>query len=382
MRRDAKGKQRGVLDPWRCPLFESPRPTGPSAAWDLLASSYPDKTLNLDQVYSLPLRLIESIWSAVPGFFNDEERQFERTLAKIAGHGFFQKTPLTYEFLPASDRETVCSEESQQLDRRHEEADTGIRQMLNDEMTAMGRSNEEIRDYWEQDRQLTEKINLRRRGYAGWLATNPDFHQCRDLFRERWEQRIADLRGFPTIPRSFAGESPSAPPEQDRGFYGDYMHFYQRWGLESFVTWDLPLPMRPELVSPSLYHLSSVQSAGMLLFVPWYLLRDKELNLHELAEQRGILSAPRNLGLWLDRQPKNWGHDRFGTMLDLYVWLELALKPRYAERIKGNLDRLDHAFAQFLCADPNDPDGPVKMAENIRRVRQEMQRRLAPSEDE
>ncbi|HEX4131384.1 MAG TPA: hypothetical protein VHZ24_15195 [Pirellulales bacterium] len=118
--------------------------------------------------------------------------------------------------------------------------------------------------------------------------------------------------------------------------------------------------MRPELMMPGLYPLSKVAGAGGVVFVPWHLLRDKSITLQELAEQQGSLGMAEELAEWVDGRPKNWGFDRYSMMFKLYVWLELALKSRYAARMKGRQERLDLAISYFLSAGTDDDDAAAE----------------------
>ncbi|MCY2990947.1 MAG: hypothetical protein NTY19_24190 [Planctomycetota bacterium] len=251
-----------------------------------------------------------------------------------------------------------------------------IRELLNDEMRRSGRSEKNIRRYWEDERERNRKVESRRWGYAGWLVTDTTFRSECDSFRNEWGQEVEKMRGFPTVPMSLMGERPEPPPPESREFYAAYRFFCSRWGLEALATWDLPIPLRPQLGSPSVYHLPSLGESGLLLLVPWYLLRDKDIRLDELAEHVRIMHAPEHLRDWLDGNPKAWGYERFAKMLDLYIYRELCLKPRYETRLKGNTERLDNAFGYFLCDDPDEPDRPPKEMETVRKIRLEMQRRL------
>ena len=169
---------------------------------------------------------------------------------------------------------------------------------------------------------------------------------------------------------SLMGEPPAPPAVEDREFYDDYLTVYQHWGLERLVSWELPVPLKPELVQPSLYHLTDLVSAGVLVFAPWYLLRDKTINLHVLANRKSVLSSTSHLKQWLGRKTDQWGHDRYARMLKLYVYLELALKARYGDRLRRQLDALDGAFAGFIYGDP------VRASDSVKKMRRELSRRL------
>ena len=188
----------------------------------------------------------------MPDFFREGEEHFERDLARLAGAGFFLKRPFAYHSLPGPKVLARGAQRSQELDKQHMEADASIRQMLADELRRSGRSEEEIQEYWAAERRMQERIDVRRWGYAGWLATHPDFQRARNRFRQRWQSEIRTREGFPAIPVSLLGEPPEYPEQQDQRFSVAYTVFYRQWGLDSLATWELPRPMRPELVPPQL----------------------------------------------------------------------------------------------------------------------------------
>ena len=69
--------------------------------------------------------------------------------------------------------------------------------------------------------------------------------------------------------------------------------------------------MLPSLGSPSMNHLPSIAGAGLLVFVPWYLLRDKRIDLDEIVDQRRMLGSASQLDEWLEKAPKDWGYRRY-----------------------------------------------------------------------
>ena len=140
-------------------------------------------------------------------------------------------------------------------------------------------------------------------------------------------------------------------------------------GLGPARNLDLPIPMRAETASPALYSYSDVSSAGLLIFAPWYLLRDKDLNVYEFAELRTVPAQTSHLRDWLDGKPKNFGHLRFAILFEMFVFLELCLRKRYAGRLLGKLAKLDRAFARYFRHDPQGHDS-LSADESLRKVRQ------------
>lgn len=349
----------------------------PHPNWERFVKMYPRMQAHEnDAVYALPDRLINAIVKQVPAFFSTEELRFERDLAQLAGAGFFLKSPFGYPGLP---RPTLSPEETERcrkLDERHVAAAASIRNLLDEGMRESGATAADIAEH--RKSQLAEKSNveIRQRGYVGWLVTDPIFRHHRDGFRNKWESVIRNIGGFPSLPMSLMGENPQPPDPEYQDFYNDYKALCITWGLDGFATWDLPQPMRPGLGDPSLYHLPSIQAGGVIAFIPWYLLRDKDIKLDELVRRIRLAKGPEHLKDWLDHKPKGWGHDRLGVMLDIYIYIELCLKSRYEERLKRNLERLDRAVGYFLLGSPSKDAGVEQESENVRKIRQAMNRRL------
>jgi hypothetical protein len=126
-----------------------------------------------------------------------------------------------------------------------------------------------------------------------------------------------------------------------------------------------------------MYDLRTMESAGILVFVPWYLLRKKDVSLGEIAKHERITRQPEELTEWLDGKPeKNFGPDRFAELLEVYVYLELCLKARYGNRLEGKINKIESALGRFLCDDQSDEDAVVNKAESVSKIRRVMEKRL------
>jgi hypothetical protein len=361
-----------VTAPWSN-LFVNPLSPEPDSAWIEFAKAHPQHpSLKDDCIYAIPRRLLEAIRKEAPKFFSPEETQFERDLADAAGVGFFLKRRIQYELLETGKPQPKATE----WDERLSMVTAGMKGMLVEEMRENGASDAEIEGYWKLERQMRTRLKERQAGYAGWLVTEPAFRQDCTFVRKHLRRRLERLGGFPCFPMSFFGESPGYPAKRDRPFYDAYMGFYRDWSLHTMATWELPVPMRPEMGDPSFYDLRRVHESGMTLFLPWYLSREKDLKVREVCEQKAILMRPSHLAGWLERT-KHFGHDRYAVMLNLYVYLERALKARYGDRIRGNTKAFDCALGRFLVWGSPGGDVDLSSEESIRKIRQEMQKRLA-----
>lgn len=336
------------------------------------AHAYSGNPMLLEEtIYSLPIELIDAIKMEIPDFFSKAEEAFERDLTRLSGSGFFLRRRIRHPFLPSlTTPEDVTR--SAEFDRRQEQVDADLREMLTQELKRLGYPPDKT-EQWFNDRVAhQQRVEGRQAGFLGWLVSNPAFGAARDRFRSAWGATIKTAGKFPAVPESFFGENPPPLPRRERPFQSDYMQFFQHWSLHSMATWDLPIPIRPEMVGHSLYHLPSIPEGGVLLFVPWYLLRDKDLKLHEAASHQQVLQGPPNLLEWILGQPEGWGHERFALMFQLYVCLELALKQRYYPRMRRKVAKLDYALARYLKPGQE----AIVSVDTVRKTRQEMGRRL------
>ena len=213
------------------------------------------------------------------------------------------------------------------------------------EMAQSGRSDAEIDQFFSTTEEVSRLIAEGQAGYAGWLVTNPAFGKSVSNFRQGASAHIDKLEQLPALQRSVYGQALEEADDFDPEFFAQAQMFCRHWSIDRLTTWDLPVPMDAQLTQPTLYELDQVGPAGVVLFVPWYLLRDKKLTIAGLASVQRTYSSPNQLATWLDRQPKNLGIKRYGIMLQLYVCLELALNRRYPGQLRSKLELFDEAFS-------------------------------------
>lgn len=328
-------------------------------------------SLQNDCVYALPIELIKAILSELPEFLSAEDEEFEFDLADSSGSGFFLKRSFQYLLFTNSDAK---------IRQRQTDVQTTIQRMLAEEMMKNGRTKLQIKRYFQKQHEIDQKLLLRQRSFAGWLVTNPQFRlECRRFWKSI-ETRIREQRTFWPIPFSFIGGPPTVS-EENREFFTTCMSFYMRWNLDTIASWDLPVPMRADVVTRSLYDLDSLRDAGITVFLPWFQSRDRDITLRELAEWHQLSQPPDHLKDWLEHRPDNWGHDRFAMMLRMYVYLELGLKCRYGNRLKGSLPGLDAAFARYFKRTTDSLEAE-QYAGSVKKVRQELSRRLKRVDEE
>ena len=333
--------------------------------------------LSEDVIHALPMRLIESLTRHAPGLLSADDVRFEQDLTRSSGSGFFLKRLFHSPLLP--DPGIEPDDGQRQLIERQRRNENALPEAMAEDMRAHGSSEVTIQRFFEQRRQYRERAEQRRRGYAGWLITSPAFQASRMDFCDRWGDRIEEAGGMPALPEFEMVTRLPVVPKNDREFYTDYMTFFRRWSLETLSTWQLPLPMRASPVQLAPYNQTILGEAGLKLFVPWYLLGDKDLKLHELAEHHASYGDVAHLSGWLQREDpgkKGWGYARFSTMLQLYVCLNRGLHLRYPKRIRGRTSQIDEAFTAFQLQQPASASGLDSKAESTRKIRQQLNRRL------
>jgi hypothetical protein len=376
--RDRGGQKKRVAKgrPSKSPSSKAANVTSADPDWMLFVAEYKDKypALIESAVYALPERLIRAIQRQVPGLFLAEDVTFERNLARFGGAGFFLGRPFGHPLLAKRERDPRETEAQKEIDDSSQQALRRIEEMLDEGMREMGRSAEQIQQFHREKKRVEARLRQQQMSYLGWLLTNPRFQSERDAFFDHWEPVMGNL-GSLQLPLSFVGEVPKIR-KKARKLYDDMLVFFRRWCIGAFVTRDLPILLQPQITSPALHHLPSMAEAGILLFIPWYLLRKQAFKLHELLELQLLSRDQSHLEPWLDGERK-WGHTRFARMFELYVYLELGLKQRYPDRIRGDIERLDLAFTQFFSGRLDDAVHGVGMdKEKLRRTRLEMNRRL------
>jgi hypothetical protein len=291
---------------------------------------------NLNPLYALPEKLINIIKEGLPRFLTAKEELFERDLARAtAAGGFFHRRLFACPLSPPP----PTPEQERQRQK--------IEALLTEAMREDGRNELQVQNYFQDKKQLEDDLHLRAVAYTSWLVTNPRFRLERDAVRTKWDERVAELGHFPIHRRSFLGEPPDpVGPEEAR-----MLHFYRRWGLDTFATWELPVPMSPQLFHTFYADHVTLPQAGLLAFLPWYALRDERLTLKDLTKQLAAATRPEHLAGWMARgteAKKKLGYQRLRHTLVVYRYWVLGLASRYPERLENHTERLDQAFATFM----------------------------------
>jgi hypothetical protein len=345
--------------------------------WLRLKRRFPNHpAIQAESLYVLPPDLISAIDKQLPKLLNPADIEFELELAQLEDVGFFRQRSITCPILPWGGRLGVGDPS---LQRRIERSSAAIDQMLRDEWSAAGCNDLQVEHIVQQRAEIRRQIKLRQQGYLGWLVTDGRFRGELNRLRHAWDQQHKRSAILPSLPLELFGQRRTRPAPEVADSEHDSIKLLWKWGLQGFGSWDLPLPLSPALTGSNLYSLTDQEAAGTVLFVPWYFLVNRDMGLEEIIDQHRLEHPQPHLQSWIrGRESKRFGVMRFALMLKLYVWIELVLRRRYAERLEGQLGRVDRAIAHYLCSDQERHRlGRIeKLAENVRRVRLQMNKRL------
>jgi hypothetical protein len=321
------------------------------------------------KTHTLEPRLIDAIAHHAPHFLTREDLRHERRLVQPS----------------AKDRA---------VGKRLRRLDVQIEKMVVDK-TGLGINASTFARYSAESRKIEESVDYFLEAYTGWLVTNKQFRAERDELRDRLKNHVRHWRRFPRTRRSYLGEPASASPRRrhrhkprratvlnritagrtDEEIAKTEFHiFYRRWCLDSFITWDLPLPMLPSLFDAFSYDAFTTPGSGVHIFIPWHLLRNQTLTLKTLADVRKLSLPPTHLTNWLKLGASEYAPKRLRYIAILYRYWHLALVKRFPKKMKGHVQALDRAFASYMGEYTNSTVDP----ETIKKLRLALAKSLKP----
>lgn len=319
--------------------------------WHDFADRHPQRgDLNDGNLYSLPSQLVVALQQEAPGLLDRDDVNFERDLAETAGTGFFLQRPF---HCPQLGEPVPRAQVTSSLNLRQAKSDAALRKLMTEEMQSLGRTDEEIERYFVALSPSTDELETQA-GYMGWLICERGFCGERDKQFARCKSNILARGSFPGHAISLIGEKPDTNGEH---WLGEWYVFLRRWGLDTFYTWELPSPMQPALVGTTPYCLELLNEAGVVAFVPWHALRPKQTSIP--VERFTYLPADHVAG-WMYGQNKQWGPRQYAALLRTYVYFELALRQRYAAKLKGILAKVDFAFNGYFRELRRAQGGPLR----------------------
>ena len=341
-----------------------PLPATLQARLDDLNTRYRhDSRLTDGTVYSLPPSFVQLLSSSRFELLTREEAEFERRLRSACGTGLRHGSPFATIVLdqPVSDEEDF----PRQLWASPVVDDTDLLDATMDGRLAAQRHGEGSRQAQAVNAIQTEvetHIRYLMRGYVAWLIHNATFRD------ELWRLKNAWKKGpsweMPTSnadvldPHGWRGRGgPEAAQWRDQAVLAS--QFLRRWSLARLETWDLPVPVAADTLmtrTPAIPSLGATQPfdrlndpAGMSLFLPWWLFVDRDFSISRFKEYHAARLDLTRFQSWLEPKKKNgFGFARYEMLLDVHVYLNLALRVRYPEMVSGNIGRLDQAFARWM----------------------------------
>ena len=145
---------------------------------------------------------------------------------------------------------------------------------------------------------------------------------------------------------------------------------YREWGLERLLTWDLPLPLDPQVVRQHTGRVPPDRRTGVTVFLPWYVLKGTQLDVSELVRRTRIEEAPARLAGWfhppVKKRTRLVGEISLRHKFWLYRTHVLVLGQRYRAQLAGNLEDVELALAGILGVSPD----------LVRKLRQSLAREL------
>ncbi len=325
------------------------KPT-PLAPWRAFAAQHRGNPfLRHNPLYALSEVLLDTIVAEAPTFFSAEQVAFERDLARTASFGFFHHRALGFS---AGDRQADPGT-GLSLQERNERSRQAIAELMAEELRRDGLSPGEIDNYFQQEGHQRTAVDTRKDAYAGWLISTRQFQDEVKELRASWEPLVRRRRCFPVYPRwPLFDDGCERAPET---FRSDFLAFYRRWGLDGLHTWDWPEPMEPDLMTGMLRDLHQLADAGVVLFVPWYLLRGEKLPVQAIVQRARTACEAEHLWEWLQkpapRKSEEKGDIHYERLLHVYRYHELVLVRRYRARFHGHVQQLDRALAHVMGRD-------------------------------
>lgn len=345
--------------------------------WDTLAEEFPnDARLQRTVVYSLPVKLLDILQNHVPTLLTEDDQKFERRLRELAGTGFRHQLAFGCELLDPPNSGEISAElfgdVRVQLKRE-------IQLRMHDVLAPA--SNSESANLAGKRERLRNRFDERLQGFAGWLVTNPVFRGEVSFLEEQWDQwprLVSNPPDRDILDRALPSGMTGLELKQMSELFAAARNFLDRWCLARMDTWDLPIPVPPVQLTNDPVPTNDLHSTGVSLFIPWSLLADRDLKVEEILEYHRSRQDLSHLDGWTcSGRINSWGVERHAKLLTVFVYLELAIKQRYPNRLRGNLRKLDAAFRVFWGPPPADDEALIAGAETARKIREELKRRLA-----
>ncbi len=354
-----------------------PVPTPDLRQWQKLAGEFPDDPrLKSGTLYALPHRLIDAVRRYAPKVLTANDAKFEHRLRSLSATGFLNRETLFSDLLDGHQLHSGEFEEAAVADRR--------------ERVTIG-NFEDVRDTLASDRldavvlqrrndavsAMRLRIQLRLKGYVGWLVTHPAYVVDACQFSTRHGSLLTRAATMPT--RHRLRVLPPSGPAALRQLDMDAMTLMNKWALDGLTDTILPIPCQPGFLVRDKIPQNGIASTGVSLHVPWPLLADQNFTLREIVSYHSLRVNLQHLDEWMKGE-RNWSFNRYARLLDLYVYRELALSQRYSAQMNGHVEAVNRAFGGFWLADRGaaaiDDAQVDKSVDGVRQIRTKLLKRL------
>lgn len=337
-----------------------------------------DPRLELPELYSMPKRLIDVLAHYVPAVITAEDVRFETRLRDVAATGFCHREPM---FSTLLDEIHLNREFSADAIR---DSASSLRMPWDDQFRDLMATdhfgpmlNERRESFMSRER---EAIRQRLLGYAGWLVTHPAYQEDLLRFRVQHAPFLQRPQEMPKRDRLNAGPlPPENPPDNQSDFRFQSLVLLDRWALAGWTTLRLPEPRTPGLFVGDRVPANGISPVGVSMFLPWPLLSDHHFQFEDLIQFYRSRVDLSHLQEWLTGVP-NWSYERFGKLFEMYLYRQLALETRYAQRLDRQAERLDRAFAAYWEPAESSPHLIDRKIDSVRLIRRKLTRRLRACE--
>jgi len=342
-----------------------------SEQWNLLVDEFPeDERLKDIAVFAVPKELASEIGRLLPDVLSEHDVRFEHRLRELSATGFYFRTPM---FSQVMDGLEVDFGELLEASVPRGKRDGAKRIELPLWWDSQDLTTEALSAEAKLRKESRHHVHRRLKGYAGWLVISPrfrvDLHQMLERHGpivERCEAfiatRVEDTKPF-LVGEPFA-------------YRGSKQSLAERWMLDEMTANLIPEPVQPGYWAEDAVATPGSEAKGATVFIPWPLLADKDLKLSDILQGQKARRNMDHIQQWIDGD-KEWGYDRLGRLLDLYVYCELAIRRRYGSRLKNRQAKLDEAFAAYWNPD-HKKDAFLKV-DSVSKLRQKLKRGLEES---
>ncbi|HZZ42849.1 MAG TPA: hypothetical protein VFE58_07915 [Tepidisphaeraceae bacterium] len=294
-----------------------------------LLNQYRDLEISkIDPLYALPEELITGIKTGIPGLLKPKEVDFERDLAHLCSVAAGAAGIVAGNTVPGAMLQPLLT-----IKPNYEEIVEASQQFK-----VQCRPDDIRKDL----AQRLDPLITQRQGYLGWLLTNRQYLQERDLIRRHREAQ-RNWRSFESIPHEQSDPT--------------FRLFLDRWHLCSLHCWDLPVPKMGDLAGIGLPGLAIGGTPGITgLSLSSVVGLPKGYPLAQMLEEQNRQSAPEHLAGWIqvlfDKKPPRGGVEHYQGVFFVHFYLKYVIRSRYGQRIRRCQGKIDDVIAEAFGKSP------------------------------